>query len=207
MLLVDVSGSMAAKDVRPNRLAAAVAAMGTLVDRLPPRVEVGVVAFSSSVTTVVAPTRDRGRIRTALAQLRPQSGTALGDGLAEATSLVVTTLGDEGVHRGTARLPPGRDRARVRRRPEPRARAAGTAAARAKAAGVRVYGVALGTPAGAIEFNAGIHPTRVPVPPDDRTVSAIARVTGGEAYPAQTAARAQQVYAMLADTLAGSRHS
>ena len=46
VLLVDVSGSMSARDVEPTRLDAAVAAMRTFVDRLPSRFKVGLVQFS-----------------------------------------------------------------------------------------------------------------------------------------------------------------
>src|SRR5438128_1119677 len=48
VLLVDISGSMRASDIGPTRLEATVAAMKSLVERLPSRVEVGLVTFSST---------------------------------------------------------------------------------------------------------------------------------------------------------------
>src|SRR5262245_53149773 len=59
VLLVDVSGSMAATDVHPTRLAAAVAAMRTFVARLPHGVEVGIVSFSTGAEVALRPTTDR----------------------------------------------------------------------------------------------------------------------------------------------------
>ena len=116
----------------------------------------------------------------------------------------MSTLRAEGVRReGAGYLPAAialeSDGAQNRGRAMPK-----QAAAQARAAGVRVYGVALGTPGGALAFGGGgIRTTRIPVPPDTQTVSAVARATGGEAYAAQTTARARQVYATLAGTLAG----
>src|SRR3954452_14824112 len=48
VLLVDVSGSMRAADVQPSRLDAAVEAMRTFLVKVPKKVKVGLVAFSSS---------------------------------------------------------------------------------------------------------------------------------------------------------------
>ena len=47
VLVVDVSGSMRANDVEPTRLDAAVSAMRTFLDKLPPQFKVGLVSFSS----------------------------------------------------------------------------------------------------------------------------------------------------------------
>ena len=47
VLLVDVSGSMRARDVRPSRLGAAQAAMASFLERVPPSDKVGLVSFSS----------------------------------------------------------------------------------------------------------------------------------------------------------------
>ncbi len=48
MLVTDHSGSMAADDVRPTRLAAAVAAANTFIDQLPRTVRVGAIGFGTS---------------------------------------------------------------------------------------------------------------------------------------------------------------
>jgi Ca-activated chloride channel family protein len=58
MLVTDHSGSMAATDVAPNRLAAAERAANTFIDQLPSSVRVGAVAFGSSADGVQAPETD-----------------------------------------------------------------------------------------------------------------------------------------------------
>src|SRR5204863_446188 len=66
VLVVDVSGSMRANDVEPTRLDAAVSAMRTFLDKLPPQFKVGLVSFSSEPEVLSAPTRDRQLVREAL---------------------------------------------------------------------------------------------------------------------------------------------
>jgi Ca-activated chloride channel family protein len=202
VLLVDVSGSMRADDVKPTRLAAAKAAMRTFVARLPDSVEVGVVAFSTDATTVLTPTRDRARIRTALAALTPEAGTALGDGVVAATTLVAKTLADEGIRRGSGGYLPAAivlesDGAQNRGHATPAKAAAG-----AKAAGIRVYGISLGTPDGTVPFGGyGAIRNTISVPPDPATVRSIAGATGGVSFVAPTAARLAAVYRQLAQRL------
>jgi Ca-activated chloride channel homolog len=201
VLLVDVSGSMRSSDVRPTRLEAAVAAMRSFADRLPDGVEVGVVSFSSTAQVVQAPTRDRARLRAALRTLEPQAGTALGDGLARATRLAARTLERDGVGRDAAGFLPAAivlesDGAQNRGRVMPLA-----AARAAKAAGIRVYGVALGKPDGTVEFGFGLSVNAIPVPPDARTVAAVAHATGGSSYVAEDAARLAAAYRRIADRL------
>ena len=59
MLAVDVSGSMAATDVQPTRIEAAIAAGRTLIDKLPSNAQVGLVIFKAAVPRSV--TRSRWR--------------------------------------------------------------------------------------------------------------------------------------------------
>ena len=201
VFLVDVSGSMRATDVRPTRLDAAVSAMQTFLADLPTSVEVGVVSFSTSAKVVVVPTRDRQAVLTGLTTLGPQAGTALGDGLAAAIKLTVTTLQREGIRRA-----PGHDLPAVIVLESDGAQNRGTvspaqAAERAKADGLRVDGVALGTPGGSVQFGFGQSAISVPVPPDPQTVAQISQVTGGESFTAPTAARLVAIYRKLGSTI------
>ncbi len=59
VLLVDVSGSMRAADVKPSRLGAAQEAMQKFIARVPKRVKVGLVSFSTGPNELVIPTTDR----------------------------------------------------------------------------------------------------------------------------------------------------
>ena len=81
MLTMDVSRSMRATDVDPNRLTAAQQAATDFVERLPEQFRVGLVAFSTEARLVVEPTTDRAEIREALASLRADGGTAMGDAI------------------------------------------------------------------------------------------------------------------------------
>src|SRR5262249_59937558 len=76
VLLVDVSGSMRAADVKPTRLGAAQAAMGLFADRVPKSVKIGLVSFSSTADELVVPTTDRTLLHEGIDLLVPQAGTA-----------------------------------------------------------------------------------------------------------------------------------
>ena len=81
ILVVDVSGSMAASDVQPTRIQAAIQAGQTLIDQLPGSAQVGLVIFNSSVSVVSPLTQDHGSVKDALGQLSPGGGTAIGDAI------------------------------------------------------------------------------------------------------------------------------
>ena len=81
VMVTDVSGSMNATDVQPDRLSAAVDAAKTLTEKVPPTFRLGLVTFSDFAEQRVAPTTDRAQIKGALDQLVAEGGTAMGDGL------------------------------------------------------------------------------------------------------------------------------
>jgi Ca-activated chloride channel family protein len=201
VLLVDVSGSMRADDVRPTRLQATAAAMRAFLDRVPADVAVGLVSFSTSASTVLAPTTDRQALRGAIAALQPEAGTALGTGVDSAVRVAVRELSSIGIHRLPGRLLPGlvvleSDGAQNRGPATPTA-----AAARARAAGIRVDGISLGTPKGSVLFGFGQTSNRIPVPPDPATVRQIATITGGHAFNATSASGLSAIYRRLAANL------
>ncbi|HET6316659.1 MAG TPA: VWA domain-containing protein [Chloroflexota bacterium] len=81
ILVVDVSGSMAATDLQPSRLGAATKAARTLIDRLPDGARIGVVSFSQGANVVAPLSSDRLQAERALDGLVANGGTAIGDGL------------------------------------------------------------------------------------------------------------------------------
>ncbi|HEY4871300.1 MAG TPA: VWA domain-containing protein [Candidatus Dormibacteraeota bacterium] len=81
MLAVDVSGSMAATDVQPTRIEAAIAAGRTLIDKLPSNAQVGLVIFNSRAQVIAPLTSDKGSVKDALGSLAPGGGTAIGDAI------------------------------------------------------------------------------------------------------------------------------
>jgi Ca-activated chloride channel family protein len=85
VLVLDVSGSMHADDVKPTRLAAAQRAIRTFLERVPRRVRVGLVVFAGEAQLATPPTTDRQLVRQALDGadfFYASRGTAIGDALA-----------------------------------------------------------------------------------------------------------------------------
>ncbi len=89
ILAFDVSASMAAKDLAPDRMDAAKAAARTFVQKEPMTVRVGVVAFSGSGLLTQEPTTDKAAVLAAIDRLTPQGGTALASGLQTSLSAIV----------------------------------------------------------------------------------------------------------------------
>ena len=81
ILAIDVSGSMLAEDLKPNRMEAAKDAAKAFVDRQGADVKLGVVAFSGDAQVVQAPTNDKDLVVAAINRLRPQRATAIGRGM------------------------------------------------------------------------------------------------------------------------------
>lgn len=92
MLAVDVSGSMAATDVQPTRIDAAIAAGRTLIDKLPSKAQVGLVIFNSQAQVVAPLTSDKGSVKDALGNLSPGGGTAIGDAIQVAVAQLAGIL-------------------------------------------------------------------------------------------------------------------
>jgi Ca-activated chloride channel family protein len=90
MLTFDVSGSMAAEDLQPNRMEAAKAAARAFVEQQPSSVRIGILAFSDSGLAIQAPTNDQAAILAAINRLSPQRGTSLGQGILAALNAIAT---------------------------------------------------------------------------------------------------------------------
>src|SRR5712691_2239473 len=81
ILAMDVSGSMRATDVEPNRLVAAQAAAKAFVAQQPGNVRIGVVAFAGTATLAQAPTRNREEVVAAIDRFQLQRATAIGSAI------------------------------------------------------------------------------------------------------------------------------
>ena len=97
VLVLDVSGSMHADDVKPTRLAAAQSAVRTFLERVPRRVRVGLVVFAGEAQVATPPTTDRRLVREALDGADvffASRGTAIGDALALAVDVGQQAVGN-----------------------------------------------------------------------------------------------------------------
>ena len=221
ILVVDVSRSMESTDVKPSRIGAATAAVRLFLDKVPDRLQVGLIAFAGDPAVAAPPTTDHSLVRQALDTLEwyPSfGGTAIGDALAEAVR-----LGEEAVGVGNGNLASVTSAAQKSTKGlvsilflSDGAQTRGTllpleGADRAKAAGIPVYTVALGTPNGTLQFGGGQAPQgfpggfgfsrRVPVPPDPATLRAIANHTGGQFFEARSAKSLRAAYSSLGSRL------
>jgi Ca-activated chloride channel homolog len=94
VLTFDVSASMAADDVSPTRMDAAKAAAVQIVERQPPGVVVGVVAFSDAGLSILPPTSEQGSILQAIDRLAPSRGTSLGQGILASLGAIAQAKSD-----------------------------------------------------------------------------------------------------------------
>jgi Ca-activated chloride channel family protein len=200
MMVTDISGSMNATDVEPDRLTAAQKAAKKLTDELPQPLRLGLVSFSDAPAVLVPPTTDRDTIKSGLEQLRAEGGTAMGLGLQRGLEIARTPVANAN-GTGTQRLPAvlvllsdGKDTVGGISPLE--------VAQQAKAAGVKVYTIALGTPDGEVEVRDPFGYTqRIRVPPDTETLKDVARISGGRFFNAEDAGKLESVYANLGTRL------
>ena len=195
MLVLDISGSMQATDVQPSRLDAARNAALAFVDKVPERLQVGVVAYRAVVDTVQQPTEDHDQARRVLDGLVAEGGTATGDALTAAIQQLQKIKGRDGRRAPSAvvllsdgRTTEGADPVQ--------------AAARARKLRIPVYTVALGSEGATIPSPSGLG--RIPVPPDPETLREVAHVTRAQAYTVDEAGQLADVYKRLGSRL-GSR--
>jgi Ca-activated chloride channel family protein len=204
ILAFDVSGSMAATDLTPSRIAAARTAAKAFVDRQPPGIAIGVVAFSDAGLTVQGPTTDQATVLAAIGRLTPQKGTSVGQGiLASLDAIAVAENGPDYYSAPSAQpsptpVPSGTHAPAAivllsdgenNESPDPMS-AAQTAADR----GVRIYTVGIGSAAGTtLDLNG----YRVHTQLDAATLQGIAQTTGGTYFQASDAASLVSIYGHL----------
>jgi Ca-activated chloride channel homolog len=196
MLAIDVSGSMAADDVRPYRLHAAQEAAVRFADSVPRQYRVGLVSFSGTANVLVPPSTDRLALRRAIEGLVPDGATAVGDAVNASLDAIRAVDGPPTVD-GDDRL----DAARILLLSDG-SNTTGTlpavAAERAAAAQVPVFTVSLGTAGGRLSDG-------TPVPPDPQEMQNLADATGGAAYESTDAESVSEVYARLGSFIGTER--
>lgn len=98
ILAFDVSGSMAADDLKPTRMEAAKAAARDFVAQQPPNVQIGVVSFSDNGFAVQVPTNDQAAVLAAIDRLTPQRGTSLAYGILTSLNAIEVAAKGGGPH-------------------------------------------------------------------------------------------------------------
>jgi Ca-activated chloride channel family protein len=232
VLVLDVSGSMHAVDVKPTRLVAAQRALHSFLERVPKRLKVGLVLFAGEAEVATPPTQDHDLVSQAIDNagfFNGFGGTAIGDALALAVRVGIQSAGIP--ESSVSALSDSRQLADYVAAPAKSSLvsilflsdghqnrgliAPLDGAQRARTAGIPVYTVALGTTGnthladGYGFFGGGGPPGGFrglnSLAPDPRTLGAIAHVTGGEFFRARTAAALQDAYSRLGSKLGKAR--
>lgn len=107
VIALDVSGSMCATDVDPNRLAAAQDAVRTFVRAQEERTRIGLVVFSGSAQVAVPPSTDRDSLITAIDGLTVGRGTAIGASILKSIDAIAQINPDVAASEPATGLAPG----------------------------------------------------------------------------------------------------
>jgi Ca-activated chloride channel family protein len=219
ILAMDVSGSMRATDVQPNRITAAQNAAKAFVADQPSNVRIGVVSFAGTAAVVQAPTQNREDITAAIDRFQLQRATAIGSGIIVS---LATIFPDAGIDVSSLiygrNAPRGMplDQAGKAEKKEFKPVAPGSytsaaiilltdgqrttgpdsieAARMAADRGVRIFTVGFGTKSGeTIGFEGWSMRVRL----DEETLKTIASMTRGEYFYAGTATDLRKVYESL----------
>ncbi len=195
LLVIDVSQSMRATDVQPNRLAAAQEASKQFADELTPGINLGLISYAGTATVLVSPTTNRDATKRAIDKLQLADRTATGEGIFTALQAIATVGAVIG---GGDTPPPARivlfsdGKETVPSNPD-NPKGAYTAARTAKDQGVPISTISFGTPYGYVEIN----DQRQPVPVDTEMLKRIAQLSGGEQYSASSLQELKNVYGNL----------
>jgi len=194
LVLFDVSLSMMADDVDPDRFTAAQEAARNFVAEVDDGVEVGLLSFSGTVNVEVDPTLDRAAIDRGIDNLELAESTAIGEALASGTRLLVNSAdpdADPDKAPGVIVLLSDGETTVGR----PTAEGAQDAAD----AGIPVYTIAFGTDGGRIVDPVSGDVVPVPVRPEE--LAQVADTTGGEAFEARTGDELASAYDQITESL------
>jgi Ca-activated chloride channel homolog len=193
MLAIDVSLSMQATDVAPDRLTAAKAAATDFLDVVPPEINVGLVTFSGNATIAVPPTTDRQLVADAIDRLQLSERTAIGEAIFAGLDAIALVPSEPGAPPTPAAIVLMSDGATTAGRPD------ALAVAAAIDRNVPVTTIAFGTDEGTIEIPG--EPFPIPVPVDRGALEVIAEETGGAFFTAVTAGELEEVYTDIGSSI------
>jgi Ca-activated chloride channel family protein len=195
IVAVDVSASMLATDVGPDRLSAAKAAARDFVAGLPEQFNVGLVAFAGSASVIIPPDTDRAAVAGGVDRLvdgmTGVQGTAIGEAITTSLEAVRNLDAQAAEETPPARVVVLSDGANTAGR-DP-----AEAAAQAAQLGVPVDAISFGTASGVIEQDG--RSQRVPV--DGESLRAVAEQTGGGYFEAGNSAELRDAYADIGSSV------
>ncbi len=210
ILAFDVSGSMAADDLKPTRMEAAKAVVEDFIARQPPTVQIGVIAFSDSGFSVQPPTNDETTLIAAIHRLAPERGTSLANGIIMSLNTIAAANGQTNYYSNVTPTPA----------PTPTPMPKGTytsaviilvtdgennqspdpfeIAQTAADLGVRIYTVGIGSPSGT---NVHINGFTVHTQLEEATLQQISQMTNGTYYNAESEEDLRTIYDNLSPQL------
>lgn len=184
VLVIDISQSMRATDVKPDRLDAAKQAAITFVKELPAQYNLALVSLSGNPSVRLPPTLDRVMAQQAISSLRVQDSTSVGESIYTAlTALQMAPRGEDGsiAPGAIVLLSDGQNTA---------GRSPQQAAAEAEKAEVPIYSIAYGTQNGYVDLDG----KRERVPPDTELLQTLSSMTRGQSYSAESLPELDRVY-------------
>lgn len=200
VLVIDVSLSMEATDVRPSRLKAAQEAARSFAEGLTPGVNLGLISFAGTATVLVAPTADRAGVVSAIDNLKLAQSTATGEAIFAALQSIE---GFSAVVGGPDGPPPARivlmsdGKQTIPTDVEDDPRGSFTAARAAKEKNIPITTISFGTLEGTVEIEGRVQSVEV----DDDAMREIAGLSGGDFYTAATAEQLRSVYDTLGEQI------
>ncbi|MDK9348317.1 VWA domain-containing protein [Propionibacterium freudenreichii] len=187
VVTIDVSRSMEATDVTPNRLDAAKSGAKDFVDSLPSAFNVALVTFAGTANVKMPPTTDRTQLKAAIDAIQLAPSTAIGEGIYTSLDVLEKLAPQDPDHPddpapgaivllsdGATNM--GRDSA--------------DAATEAKKKNVPIYTIAYGTSTGYVVENG----QRQTVAVNHAELSQVAKLSGGKKYSADSMKNLQAVY-------------
>jgi Ca-activated chloride channel family protein len=232
VLAMDVSGSMAAEDIAPTRLAASQMAANALVNESPPNMRIGLIAYGEEARVLQTPTYDRRSLHQAIDRMKADGGTAMGDGMLLALSTIFEEPSVATANLDVPDAAHSQMRTKGAKPPAQQLPAATPATAasmkQAKAAaivlltdgknsdgvdpmmaaqiarvkGVKVYTVGFGTKGGVVRLGPN-YSVRTPI--DEPALKAIAQATDGNYFHAESGDELTRIYRDLRQRLQGDQ--
>ena len=186
VVTIDVSWSMEAEDVKPNRLETAKQAAKKFISSLPERFNVALVTFAGTANVNVPPTVDRGVLTRAIDNLEMAPSTAIGEAIYTSLDALKQVPPDpdhpdETAPAAIVLLSDGASNL---------GRSSAAAAEQSKEMGVPIYTIAYGTQDGFVDSNG----ERQRVADDHHELCVVAERSGGKKFSAESADQLSEIY-------------